>query len=384
MQRKLTLLAILGLLSGLLVIPAVSSAPSWAPGDGNPAARAQELGNGEFANNIFGDDWPPFQNQWPFSGDMPGNGQGPPVDDGDDDGSDDNDSQDPATQCQEDIEAAQAADDGRACTEQFARMQCPHDAEVTHGAANGCQISELQDRGWTSIPIDDGNDTDEDTGDDNQTPPDEDEDADEEPDDGDGTEVTEERHVTPAPEPEYVADTWISYPNPRDHVLDYSTINDYGDIQICKVLLNQAGEVITGETVPDTTFSVDTDIVEGVPQYTDSDPVTFTTPLDHYNDLVGSSPDYVEGDGMLDAECAEYHNVPFGTYHYDMEEITGANADQVEFVGVTEYWDDANRGNPFGGELFDYGQNDLSDGIVTLTPDEDENHAEVIFVNQLK
>lgn len=61
--------------------------------------------------------------------------------------------------------------------------------------------------------------------------------------------VSEERHVTPAPEPDGVGENWISYPNPRDHVLDYETISERGDIKVCQVLLNEENQVITGETV---------------------------------------------------------------------------------------------------------------------------------------
>ncbi len=200
--------------------------------------------------------------------------------------------------------------------------------------------------------------------------------------DSPSTDVTEERDVTPAPEPDGQGEDWISYPNPRDHILDYETLDSMGDMKVCKVLLNQDGEVIDGDTV-DATFSVDTNINEHESAYDDADPVTFSTPLDHVADMVGSDPSLPEGDGMLDAECAEYHNLPFGDYTYSMEEISGPDADEVEFVGVTEYWDDANRGNPFGSELYQYGENSLSDGQVTLAPDEDNNHAEVVFVNQL-
>jgi len=202
--------------------------------------------------------------------------------------------------------------------------------------------------------------------------------------DEDTSETIEERQVTPAPEPDGVGEDWISYPNPRDHILSYDTISDQGDIKVCKVLLNQNNEVITGENVEGAEFSVDTNISEGEPEYTDSDPIRFEAPLNQVADLIGTSPDYREGDGMLDAECAEYHNLPFGTYTYSNETISGPNSENVELVGVTEYWDGRPTGNPFTKEVYDYGENNLSDGKLVITPDEENNHAEVIFVNRIK
>lgn len=193
----------------------------------------------------------------------------------------------------------------------------------------------------------------------------------------------EGRHVTPAPEPEAVGENWISYPNPRDHVLNYDTINDHGDIKVCTVMLNQESEVITGETV-DVDLTVDTNISEGVPQYDDSNPVEFDTPINQVADLVGISDEYREGDGMLDAECAEYHNLPFGTYTYSDMTVSGEDADQVEVVGLTEYWDDRPEGgNPFTRDVQSFGESNLSDGVLNITPDEDNNHAEVIFVTKI-
>jgi hypothetical protein len=196
--------------------------------------------------------------------------------------------------------------------------------------------------------------------------------------------VTEERDVVPAPEPDGQGENWISYPNPRDHILDYETLESMGDMKICTVLLNQNNDVIDGDTVAGTTINVDTNIGEQQPAYNDAAPVTFTTPLDQVADTVGTDPSLREGDGMLDAECAEYHNLPFGEYEYTPATVTGPNADDLELVGLTEYWDDANRGDPFQSELYSYGQNDLSDGNVTLAPSEDDDHAEVIYVYRLR
>lgn len=59
--------------------------------------------------------------------------------------------------CMDDIEAAKEYAQGRVCTEQFARMRCPYDEDVTYGAANGCEISYLQEEGWDTVSPQDGN-----------------------------------------------------------------------------------------------------------------------------------------------------------------------------------------------------------------------------------
>ncbi|MDY6778922.1 MAG: hypothetical protein SVU32_09735 [Candidatus Nanohaloarchaea archaeon] len=51
--------------------------------------------------------------------------------------------------CQADIQAAQEKAEGQMCTEQTMKLQCPNNPEVTYQAANGCEISALQERGWT-------------------------------------------------------------------------------------------------------------------------------------------------------------------------------------------------------------------------------------------
>lgn len=191
-----------------------------------------------------------------------------------------------------------------------------------------------------------------------------------------GDQVTEERHVTPAPEPDYVGDDYISYPNPRDHYKHSQNIHREGSIKVCKILLNQNGEVITGTSVNDVHFTVDTDI-----PYSDARPVTFSTEIDQVADLVGSSEDLIEGDGYLDAECAEFHDLPLNrTYNYSEEEITGEDSGKVENVGYEEYWE---REKPPLKNPQPYGASEGSDGQVTLTPGDGNRHAEIIIVNQL-
>jgi|GEM_PF-2165015 len=188
--------------------------------------------------------------------------------------------------------------------------------------------------------------------------------------------VVEERSVTPAPEPSYVGEDYLSYPNPRDHFLHNQGIHREGSLKVCKILLNQNGEVIEGDTV-DATFNVDT---ENVP-YSDAETISFDTPIDQVADLVGTSEELIEGDGYLDAECAEYHDLRLNeTYTYSQEEITGEDADEVETVGYIEKWE--NRNTPIG-NVENYGESEDSDGTIRLEPGYNGRHAEVIIVNQI-
>ena len=188
--------------------------------------------------------------------------------------------------------------------------------------------------------------------------------------------TVEERSVTPAPEPSYVGEDYLSYPNPRNHFLHDQDIHREGSLKVCKILVNQNGEVIEGDTV-DATFSVDT---ENVP-YEDADTITFDTPINQVADLVGTSEDLIEGDGYLDAECAEYHDLRLNeTYTYSQEEITGEDADEVETVGYIEKWQ--NRNTPIS-NVEGYNSSEDSDGTVRLEPGYNGRHAEVIIVNQI-
>lgn len=187
----------------------------------------------------------------------------------------------------------------------------------------------------------------------------------------------EERTVTPAPEPSAQGEDWISYPNPRDHYKHDQGIHREGSIKVCKILLNQNGEPITGTSIPDTTFTIDTNIT-----YDDARPVTFTTELDQVADMMGTSPDLVEGDGYLDAECAEFHDLRLNqTYSYSPENISGQYSDRVETVGYEEYWERGQE-QPYT-EANSYGENNQSDGKIRLTPGDDNRHAELIVINQI-
>lgn len=393
----------------------VVSAAHWQPGDGNPAADAAQLGD-SFDEGVFADDWSPTAGG--ADSDMPdmmpddtpetdtgdttdsndentgdGTGDDQPADntgsnDGDaGDGTDEETGADETDPSQEDIEAArQASEAADACTQEFAVMQSPYDPSVTFEASDGCMIAELEDRGWERVDTTDdtGDDTGDapDSGDDTQD--DEDTQADDgQSDSGDST-VTEERQVTPAPplSDPYVqaGEDWISYPNPRDHMPNPETAATDPSVKVCAVMLNQDNEVITGRTVSDATITADTDV-----PYGDAQPVTFTLPIDQTQDLVGTSPDYREGDGMLDSECAEFHNLPERDYTYGAPTITGPDSDQIEFVGVTEYWDGTGEGDPFNQRVHGYGDNELSDGYIPPLEagNYEQQHAEVVYLFRL-
>jgi len=194
-------------------------------------------------------------------------------------------------------------------------------------------------------------------------------------DDSDET-MVEERSVTTAPEPSYVGEDYLSYPNPRNHFLHDQGIHREGSLKVCKILLNQNGEVVPGETV-DTTFSVET---SNIP-FEDADTITFDTPINQVADLVGTNEELIEGDGYLDAECAEYHDLRLNeTYTYSQERITGEDANEVETVGYIEKWE--NRNTPIS-NVENYGESEDSDGTIRLEPGYNGRHAEVIIVNQI-
>lgn len=355
-QHLVPVLAALGLLLGLLVVPAAAQ-PAANPAqnaiDNQPDVAAQ------MDHPVFGEGWSVF---------------------GDDESSDEDssdDSSDDNTDDSSDDVFGDGDDDGLWWTE-------PTDApwwDEPGDDESGDEDDDFNDGTGDDESGDDesgddesGDDTGDDTGDDDS--------GDDSSDDGsDG--VTEERSVTPAPplsDPSVVTgDGWVSYPNPRNQMPSPETAVQDPSIKVCTVLLNQADEVITGTSVSGTTITMDTSIE----RYSEADPVTFVTPLDQYADLIGTSPALPEGDGFLDAECVEFHNIEEGQYTYSPPSITGEHADEIEFVGVTEYAGARPSGNPFDKEVFDFGTNDLSDGEFNLEGSYDQRHGEAIYFFRL-
>ncbi len=158
--------------------------------------------------------------------------------------------------------------------------------------------------------------------------------------------VSEEAYVEPVPEPgdEYyeAADPdghWISYLNPRDRYR--SPYLGDGSGKVCVTLLNEAGEPIVGETVPNTTVTVPTG--EELEWHADADPMVVEYPLtDHYDrpldaDQFGTSDDLPQGDGYMDSHCIEMHGQPEdATIEYGEAEIEGEYAADIELVGYIQ------------------------------------------------
>lgn len=174
-----------------------------------------------------------------------------------------------------------------------------------------------------------------------------------EPGNGD-TDVTEDAYIEPAPEPgdfyyEAGTDRWVSYVNPRDeyHPERESREEYPGSGKVCMTLLNEDGEHISGETVPNTQAVMET---EGLEWHSLANPFTVEFPVtENYErpldaDQFGTSEDVPQGDGYMDSHCLEMHLVDEDfTFEYGEVEITGEHADDVEVVGyvqqVGQSWD---------------------------------------------
>lgn len=166
------------------------------------------------------------------------------------------------------------------------------------------------------------------------------------------TAVSEQRYVEEAPEEgdEYFEaeaedGSWISYDNPRDRYRDPMVGNASG--KICVTLRNEAGDVVVGESVPDTTVTIPT---PSLSWHSHADPMVVGFPLtDNYErpldaDQFGTSPDLPQGDGYMDSHCIEYHGPPDNkTIEYGEAQIGGAHAERVKVVGYIqqahEAWD---------------------------------------------
>ncbi|MEY7849645.1 PGF-CTERM sorting domain-containing protein [Natrarchaeobius sp. A-rgal3] len=158
--------------------------------------------------------------------------------------------------------------------------------------------------------------------------------------------VSEQTYVEPVPEPgdpyfEAAANdgSWISYTNPRDEYrMPY--LGD-GSGKLCVTLLNEAGEPVVGESVPDVTATVDTG--DELEWHSDADPFVVEYPLtENYDrpldaDQFGTDRDLPQGDGYLDSHCFEWHGLPEDeTVEYGEVELAGEDADRVEVVGYVQ------------------------------------------------
>lgn len=158
--------------------------------------------------------------------------------------------------------------------------------------------------------------------------------------------VSEPAYEEPAPErgDQYfeAADpegNWISYTNPRDNYR--SPYLDDGAGKICVTLLNEAGEPVVGENIPNTTVTIPTG--DTLTWHSHANPMTVEYPLtDNYErpldaDQFGTSSDLPQGDGYMDSHCIEFHGHPEdATVEYGEVQIEGDHADDIEFVGYVE------------------------------------------------
>ncbi|OLZ40263.1 PGF-CTERM sorting domain-containing protein [Natrinema saccharevitans] len=164
------------------------------------------------------------------------------------------------------------------------------------------------------------------------------------PDDN-GT-VSEAAYVDPAPEkgdPYYEAaaddGSWVSYENPRDEYR--SPYLGDGSGKICVSLVNENGDPVIGESVPNTSVTVPTG--GATTWHSDADPMTVQFPMDDHHefpldgDQFGTSPDVAQGDGYMDSHCLEFHGNPEdATLTYGEAEISGEHADRIDVAGYIQ------------------------------------------------
>ncbi|WP_049893125.1 PGF-CTERM sorting domain-containing protein [Natronococcus jeotgali] len=165
------------------------------------------------------------------------------------------------------------------------------------------------------------------------------------------TGVSETASEVPVPEPgdEYYEaaapdGSWISYINTRDEYRD-PYLGD-GSGKLCVTLVNEAGEPVVGESVPNTTATMSTG--DELEWHSQADPITVEYPLtDNYeqpldSDQFGTNSELPQGDGYLDSHCIEMHGQPEdGTIEYGEVEVDGEHADDVEVVGYVQQAHDA-------------------------------------------
>ncbi|ELY82355.1 PGF-CTERM sorting domain-containing protein [Natrinema gari] len=158
--------------------------------------------------------------------------------------------------------------------------------------------------------------------------------------------VSEAEYVEPTPEPgdpyfEAAAEdgSWISYENPRDEYR--SPYLGEGSGKICVTLLNENGDPVVGESVPNTSVTIPTNDVTS--WHSKANPMTVKFPMtDHYDrpldgDEFGTSPEMSQGDGYLDSHCIELHGQPEdATIEYGEAEISGEHADKIDVVGYIQ------------------------------------------------
>ncbi len=173
-------------------------------------------------------------------------------------------------------------------------------------------------------------------------------------DESDESTVSEEAYIEAAPEPgdfyyQAGTDDWVSYVNPRDeYKRDYASYQGEGSGKICVTLLNEEGDHIIGESVPDTEVNIPTG--ESLDWHPYANPMNVQFPMnEHYerpldSDQFGTTDSLPQGDGYMDSHCIEIHDLAEdATVEYGEAEISGTYADDIKVVGyiqqANEAWD---------------------------------------------
>lgn len=204
-----------------------------------------------------------------------------------------------------------------------------------------------------------------------------------------GIDPPEEPYIEAVPErgdPYFEAEasdgSWISYINPRDEYRD-PYLGD-GSGKLCVSLYNADGEVVVGETVPNTTVTVPTG--DSLDWHSHADPFVVEFPLtEQYErpldaDQFGTDPDLPQGDGYLDSHCMEIHGMPSdGTIEYGEATIDGEYADRIELVGYIQQ--DAQSWDSDVDPLTDARSYEAAGGGWTYDPE--HSHGQMVVVLQL-
>ncbi|WP_247001708.1 PGF-CTERM sorting domain-containing protein [Halosolutus gelatinilyticus] len=179
--------------------------------------------------------------------------------------------------------------------------------------------------------------------------------------------------------------SWVSYVNPRDEYRD--PYLGEGSGKICVTLLNEAGEPIVGESVPNTSVTIETG--ESLAWHSQADPFVVDFPLtEHYvrpfdGDQFGTSSDYPQGDGILDAHCLEWHGLPENeTVEFGEAQVEGEHADKINVVGYIKQLPGGDGWDTDVDPIADAEPYDATEGGWTYEPN--DSHGQTVVVLQLE
>ena len=145
-----------------------------------------------------------------------------------------------------------------------------------------------------------------------------------------------------------------------------------GSVNICKIILDQGGNIIDGSIYPGTTFTISgftpSPVTSEGPPVGELPATVFTTPLILDSDLVSSN-------GIDDAQCVKHGSLSLGGYYYGQETISNSGwlapkyNDQFSFPVATLSDFFAYDSNLFDGNAGNDATRNLNvDGHIVLTP----------------